>query len=124
MKKLTANKTLIILLTIFTIISFPEASFAGRRVVKTKVVTIRKLPGGHRIIKHGRKRYYCHNGIFYKKTSKGFTIVKAPIGLKIKKLPVGFITIRIGGRKYYRFDSTYYRYDPVKKVYFVIKKPI
>lgn len=98
----------------------------NRGVVKKparKTVKVAKLPTGHKNIVVLGKNYRYHKGVFYKKGSAGYVVVRNPIGAIIGLLPAGYLTVRISGVFYYHYYDTYYRYDPVEKVYIVIEKP-
>ena len=49
--------------------------------------------------------------------------MRAPIGARIGVLPRGYVKVRLGPLTYFHHYGTYYRYDPVKKVYIVVEKP-
>jgi len=119
------NKTIIVVLIGIMFISIPVETYAQRRIVKTKrkVVTVTKLPKGHKTVVHSKTKYYSHKGVYYRKGKSGFTVAHAPVGLRIKTLPKGHVTVRIGGIRYYNYYGTYYRYNPVDKIYFVVEKP-
>ncbi len=46
------------------------------RPVKTRVVYVQKPPKHHRIVVVKGKRYYYWDGKYYRKTPKGFVVVK------------------------------------------------
>lgn len=138
MYKKTSSEALLVILVGIFLLGLPSEMMAQPRdsakkskspntvVVKKpkrQVAKVVKLPAGHKTIVVKGTNYYHHKGIFYKRRSSGFVVVRAPIGAEIPILPAGYVTIRIGGVAYYHYYATYYRYDPVKKAYIVIEKP-
>ena len=68
-------RTLIILISAFCIISL--SSCATRVVTRPTALTVVKTaPKHHKIVTVKGKRYYFWNGNHYKKTRKGFVIVR------------------------------------------------
>ena len=77
MKKLTISKALIIVLSVISFLSIPEISYARKKVITTKVITVKKLPRGYKVVKHGGTKYFCHNGVYYRKNAKIYNILEA-----------------------------------------------
>lgn len=50
-------------------------------------------------------------------------MVPAPIGARIRVLPVGFVSFRIGPLAYCYCDGAYYQFIPDENVYVVVQKP-
>lgn len=71
----------------------------------------------------GSRRYYYDAGTFYIRARGGYTVVAAPIGARIRALPAGFVSVRIGGMDYYCFNGVYYSYLPDQETYVVVEKP-
>lgn len=71
-----------------------------------------RAPVGYRTVLVGRKRYFYHGGVFYRKARRGFVVVKAPVGAVVATLPVGFVTLSIGGLPFYCYEGVYYRKVP------------
>ena len=68
-------RPLIILISVFCIMSF--TSCATRIVTKPHAVTVvKKAPRHYKIVKVKGKRYYFWSGNHYKKTRKGYVIVR------------------------------------------------
>jgi hypothetical protein len=115
---------LIFILSIFTI---PKDVCARTRKVvvhkKEYTKTVVKLPNGHSKIVVSGNPYYFHNGISYKKATKGYVVVKTPVGARVKSLPRGYTVVRVGGKKYYRCHNIYFNFDPIRKVYVVVGTP-
>jgi len=122
-------RTKVLLLLAFVILAC-SSLWAGPKVVTTtpnntshRVVKKDKLPKGNVEINVGEEKYYAHNGIFYKKQHKGYRVVKAPRGAKIKRIPDGFRMVRRRGMAYYVYYHTWYKYDDVADVYIVVDFP-
>lgn len=69
-------KYLVYTLALVFVLSFN--SCASRVVVKqpAKVTVVKKLPRQYKIVRLKGKRYYFFNGKHYKKTQKGYVIVR------------------------------------------------
>lgn len=127
MREKNSSRKIFIVVVGILLISLSTQTFAqDRRVVrkpKRNAVKVVKLPQGHKNIKVHGKNYHYHKGIFYKRGPAGFIAVRGPIGARVSILPPGYLSVRIGGLMFYHYYDTYYRYDPVDKVYIVIEKP-
>jgi hypothetical protein len=82
---------------------------------------VRQVPVGHGIVSVGANRYHYHAGVYYRKGSKGFTVVRAPMGAVIAHLPVGFATAVVAGITYFVFADIYYQ--KISSGYMVVKEP-
>lgn len=80
-----------------------------------------QMPAGSRIVRVGSHPYHYHGGVFYRKGSKGFAVVRAPIGAVVARLPIGFATLVVGGITYFAFANVYYRKVP--SGYVVVEVP-
>lgn len=72
-----------------------------------------------KILIHSGINYYFTKGIWYKAHGKKFVVVKAPVGVRIKRLPRGYHTVWVRGRKYYKYNGTWY--SKSKAYYSVVK---
>ncbi len=61
-----------------------------------------------KIVVPGGSNFYFSNGIWYKANGKKFVVVKAPAGIRIKRLPRGYRTVWVNGRKYYKYNGIWY----------------
>lgn len=130
----------IVLIMLFglIIISQPTESFAQHKVKKApaKKASVQKvhapkrvapkmvkLPAGHKKIVIGNANYFYHSGVFYKKSSAGYVVIKAPIGARIKTLPAGYVTIHFGGVPYFYYYGAYYIYDDTDREYIIVEAP-
>ena len=57
---------------------------------------------------HAGVNFYFAKGVWYKAHGKKFVVVKAPLGIRIKRLPRGYRSVWLQGRKYYRFNGFWY----------------
>jgi len=71
----------------------------------------------------GSRRYFYNGGSFYVRARGGYNVVAAPIGARIRVLPAGFVSLRIGDLDYYYFNGIYYTYLPDQSGYVVVEKP-
>jgi len=82
---------------------------------------LRRMPAGHVRILSGKKHYYYHRGLFYRKTRSGFLLVSPPIGVTVPMLPEGCSAVFSRGRKYFYHEDAFYRKSP--SGYIVITEP-
>ena len=118
----------VVLLLAFVVLACSISLWAGPKVVTNnsksrRIVKKEQLPKGNVEIKVGEEEYYAYNGIFYKKYHKGYRVVKAPRGAKIKRIPDGFRIVRKRGIPYYVYYHTWYRYDEIADIYIVVDFP-
>lgn len=122
------TKIKLVLLLVFITTSM---AFAQTTKVK-KVTTNRKspqkvikkvLPKDHEKVIVKDDTYYFHRGVYYRPEKKGYKVVKAPIGARIRRLPDGFRIVRRTNRIYYVFFHTWYVYDELNDIYIVVEKP-
>ncbi|MEJ2544271.1 MAG: hypothetical protein P8Y99_09405 [Calditrichaceae bacterium] len=80
---------------------------------KLKNRSYHKKPYSH---KHYRKPSWVNHYKRYHSHHK--------IGSRFSFLPYGYISFRIGNFRFFAYQGTYYRYDPVYRTYVVIEKPV
>lgn len=114
------------LVAILLFISEDNAQVRRRRVEVRKVaLPVMFVPNLHNYtsVVVGSKRYFFEGGTFFVRSRGGFKVVSAPIGARIRVLPVGFTILRIGGLDYYYYNGVYYNFLPDQNVYVVVEKP-
>ena len=88
-------------------------------------VVVKTLPTGAVVINHKGSKLHFHNGVFYKpKGVASFSVVRAPIGVRIKVLPVGHKKIVVGKRPYVYYYGTFYAKTNDSEIYEVVNAPI
>ncbi len=88
-------------------------------------VVIEKLPTGTVVLKHKGSKLHFHKGVFYKpKGAGGFTVVRAPIGMRIKILPVGHQRIVVKKKPYVYYYGSFYAKSNDSEGYEVVEAPI
>ena len=88
-------------------------------------VVVKTLPTGAVVIKHKGSKLHFHNGVFYKPKGAGsFTVVRAPIGVRIKVLPLGHKKIVVRKRPYVYYYGTFYAKTNDSEEYEVVNAPI
>jgi len=129
MSRTVCPKSLLLLLLGGVLLVQPGETIAQRRGSERRVTVVRhraevtRLPRERtRIVVGGREFFYAR-GVFYRSGPRGFVTVAAPLGARIRVLPVGYVTIRVGAIPYYHYYGTYYQFDPVAKVYTVVSPP-
>jgi len=81
------------------------------RVVKTKrakVINVKKTPRKAVIVKHRGVKYRFANNQFYRWNNGNYIVARPAIGLRIKFLPIGYTSVVIKGKRYYRHNNIYY----------------
>ena len=127
-RKLFPPSILVILIAIAMLIQHGETSAQGRggqrRVTVVRHRTeVTRLPRERAKVVVGGREFFYARGVFYRTGPKGFVTVAAPLGARIRVLPVGYVTVRIGAVPYYYYYGTYYQFDPAAKVYTVVGPP-
>lgn len=84
---------------------------------------IRKLPRGHRTIRHRGKRYHHYHGTWYFYSGLRYVVIRPPIGLSLLFLPPIYTTIWVSGTPYYYANDVYYLWQPEERVYIVSEPP-
>lgn len=72
---------------------------------------------------HGRDYVYS-GGRYYMKHENDFRIVPPPFGIRVRIIPGGFFTLRVGGLPYFYYEGVYYRHYPEDNCYEVVKPPM
>lgn len=73
-------------------------------------------------IKHGKAVFYHANGIYYKKSTRGYKIVAAPEGIRVNVLPAKHVRVVLNGRNYFYHYGTYY--IAIGKRYEIVTPPV
>ncbi|MFC0536258.1 DUF6515 family protein [Pelagicoccus mobilis] len=87
-------------------IAVPEADAKASLQVGTIIGY--QLPASAVTIKVGNTRYHTHKGVYYRKTTHGYKVVKAPRGAIIRRLPLGYKRVVLRGKTYFRVRDVYY----------------
>jgi hypothetical protein len=96
---------------------------ADGRSLRRHPTVLGNLPREHSRILVGGREYYYAGGVFYRSGPHGIVVTAAPLGARIKVLPVGYLSVRFGGVPLLLYSGTYYRYDPVGEEYVVVAPP-
>jgi len=131
MQKYKNLKTMLLFLLMISI----GISYADNKILKNSNVSkknhtekkknylMKKLPQEAEKVDVEGKKYFRHNGIYYRPGKSGYHVVNAPHGLRVKHLPRDVRIIRHYDVDYYFYYNTYYRYDPIHEIYIVINTP-
>tara|TARA_R110002072_G_scaffold51389_1_gene137901 strand:- start:92641 stop:93261 length:621 start_codon:yes stop_codon:yes gene_type:complete len=84
---------------------------------------IDQLPRGHLRVTVGKKPYFYHQGVYYSPQSRGYVVVGAPLGARVRSLPAGYVSFGIGTRRYFHVNTAYYLWDDRRRDYVVVEKP-
>jgi len=68
--------------------------------------------------------FHFHNGVWYRPYKKQFIVARAPFGIRVRVLPVGYRRIVVGPRPYFYYYGTYYVKVENSEEYEVITAPI
>lgn len=60
------------------------------------------------VVTHGTNSYRYNSGVFYKKNSRGFVVVRPVRGVRVKVLPKGHRRVVVANRNYYYYYGTFY----------------
>lgn len=86
--------------------------------------TVVRRVGGVRI-GFGAGHYRFQKGIWYRPYGKRFRVARAPFGIRVRVLPIGFRRIVIGPRPYFYYYGTYYvKTESPEEEYAVVAAPI
>jgi hypothetical protein len=87
---------------------FRDSRFRHDRSYPVRGQFVSVLPHGHRVVTHGRSRFFFSGGVWYRPHGARFIIAAPPIGLFIPFLPPFYSTIWVGGAPYYYANEVYY----------------
>jgi len=87
-----------------------------------KVTVVRELPRGYRTVVVNKVRYYEHDHRYYTKASDGYLLVSPPVGAFVATLPLGSVSLTIGGNFFFRDGDVYYR--RANRGYAVVAAPL
>ncbi len=121
MKKFTFKALIAILLACspLAVITVPDAH--AKSSIEIGAVIGMKLPKGAISLKVGKQNYHSHKGVFYRKTSDGYRVVKAPKGGFVRRLPFGYKRVVVRGKTYYNYNDAFY--IKVSKGFRVVEAP-
>ena len=98
-----------------------------RRTVRFDPVplgTVRhRPPRRHRRLAVHGKRYVYHGGVFYRPRPRGYVVVPAPIGARVRAIPEVSVTIRVGRVTLHYAHGAFYRWAPRYRTYVVVRPP-
>jgi hypothetical protein len=90
----------------------PLSPFARTRVTVVKQRTVRMfqtLPVGYASTLYGGRNFYHYGGRYYGYSGNMYSIIGAPIGIRIRLLPAGYKRVFIGGAPHFYYSGVYYR---------------
>jgi hypothetical protein len=94
----------------------------GEERVRSRAPVVVNLPAERTRVFAGGKEYFYARGVFYRTGSRGYVVTRGPIGARVRILPPGYVTLRVGGGPFF-FYGTYYRFDPARRDYVVVEPP-
>lgn len=71
----------------------------------TIVTTVNKP----KVFVHKRTNFYFADGVWYKARGRKYVVVGAPVGVKVRSLPIGNKVVVVNGRKLYTYKGVWYR---------------
>ena len=72
------------------------------------VRAVRTIPRTAVVVKRNGLSYHYYNGLYYRYYGGKYVVVTAPLGVRVKVLPVGYRRIVVLGRPYFYYQGTYY----------------
>ena len=100
-----------------------QARGGYHRIERRRVVRVQHLPPHYETIVVHKNNYFYNNGFFYRRGPRGYAVIGAPIGARIRVMPLGYSVIKFGGLSYYYLNGVYYNFIPSENVYVVVNKP-
>lgn len=99
------------LLAIIILLVGTTSTVAAQRTVKVypkhgTVVTTIYQP---RLIVHKGVNFHFSKGVWYKARGRKYIVCAAPVGVKVRQLPIGNKVVVYGGRKYYACNGVFYK---------------
>jgi len=92
---------------------------------------VRTLPPGFRTLDIGGAIFFEHGGIYFRSGPGGYVVVEQPapevvvappaLGSMVLSLPLGSVSVTLGGTVYYRHGEVFYRPGPAG--YVVVERP-
>ena len=79
-------------------------------VVPAQPVTV--LPPGYATVTYRKASFYFSAGVWYRKRSGRFVVVRPPVGIAVQALPPTATSVVIAGTPYYYANETYYVAGP------------
>jgi hypothetical protein len=87
---------------------FRDSRYHHDRTYPARGYVTGALPRDHRVVVHGRSRFYFSGGVWYRPQGARFVVVAPPFGLFVPFLPPYYATIWVGGIPYYYANDVYY----------------
>lgn len=97
----------------------PAVQAAPAPPASAAVVAAVAAEAGPVLVVHRGTRYRVVRGAFFRHTPRGYVAVAAPVGLRVRRLPVGAVAVRHRGRRHYRAAGVLYR--PVRGGFVVVR---
>jgi len=99
------------LLVIIVLLVGAASTVAAQRTVKVyprhgTVVTTVYQP---RLVVHKGVNFHFSKGVWYKARGRKYVVCAAPVGVKVRQLPLGNKVVVRAGRKYYTYNGVFYK---------------
>ncbi|MFP2995297.1 DUF6515 family protein [Spongiivirga sp. MCCC 1A20706] len=85
---------------------------------------VKKVGAGYRTIRYRGIGFRFHNGVWYRPKGNRFMVARAPFGIRVRTLPIGYKRFVIGPRPYFYYYGTYYAKVEGTGEYEVVEPPI
>ncbi|MFP2996490.1 DUF6515 family protein [Spongiivirga sp. MCCC 1A20706] len=104
-------KTIKLVLGIVFIALFSLSLNAQRTVIKVypKQGVVVKKVNNPKVIIHKGINYTIANGVWYKTRGSKFVVVRPPVGIRVKTLPIGYKIVKVRGKRYFTYKGIYYK---------------
>ena len=100
----------------------PVAHYRYRHLPRRGVV-VRSVGVGYAGIAYRGIGYRFHKGVWYRPRGARFIVVRAPLGIRVRALPVGYTRIVVGPRPYFYYGTFYVKTDGQEEEYEVVEAP-
>ncbi|OFX27634.1 MAG: hypothetical protein A2041_10275 [Bacteroidetes bacterium GWA2_31_9b] len=84
----------------------------------------KSIPKATFIVPHAGIKYHYHSGVYYRPYGNTYVVVRAPLGVRVRTLPVGNVHFIINGRNYFYYYGTYYVKSVDDSEYITVEPPV
>ena len=86
--------------------------------------TVKKVGVGYVGIRFKNTQFRVHKGVWYRPKGSGFLVTRAPLGIRVKLLPLGHRRMILGTKIYFYYYGTYYAQTEDSNAYEVVEAPL
>lgn len=103
-------KKLVVLIVLFLSTAVLTSVEAQKKIKVYPVIgTVVTKVSKPKIISQNNTKIFFADGIWYKQRSGRYIVIKAPVGVRVSKLPVRRKAVVINGSKLFKYRGVYYK---------------